>query len=499
MTRPMSAQHVERIDLAPGLSISRVVTGLWQIADMERDGRTLDLDRAARGDAALRRRRADDVRHGRSLRVGRGRRRASSARERRRPAACSCFTKWVPKPGPVTTAERARRRRPRRSRASRAERDRPAAVPRLELRRSELARRAVPPAGAEARGPHPPPRPHQRRHRAPATWSLASGIEVVSNQVCVLAARSARRGRGWRPFCAEHGVQLLAYGTRRRRLAHRALARRSPSRTGSARGTWSQMKYGRFIRAAGGWDALQRVLRAAAARGRAARRVDRQRGQPLRARAAGVAGVIVGARLGRARAHRRHAAAVRVRARPTTTARELEAALATLHADSRRLRRRVPQAAVPHRVRRPQPSPRRASRRRTQVRPRPTARDAVPQRHAVGAAGRLRARGARGQPHRRLGHDRHARPTASSAAAIRRRRRTSPSTRSRARCSRSAAALDDVVRTRVYVRHVGDWEAVARAHGERFGHIQPANTLVAAELIGDEYLVEIEAEAEIVG
>ena len=58
--------------------------------------------------------------------------------------------------------------------------------------------------------------------------------------------------------------------------------------------------------------------------------------------------------------------------------------------------------------------------------------------------------------------------------------------------------LDDVIQTRVYVRHVADWEVVARAHGERFGHIQPANTLIAADLIGDENLVEIEAEAEIV-
>lgn len=57
------------------------------------------------------------------------------------------------------------------------------------------------------------------------------------------------------------------------------------------------------------------------------------------------------------------------------------------------------------------------------------------------------------------------------------------------------AALTDVVRTRVYVRHVRDWEAVARAHGERFGRIQPANTLIGADLVGDEYLVEIEADA----
>ena len=55
--------------------------------------------------------------------------------------------------------------------------------------------------------------------------------------------------------------------------------------------------------------------------------------------------------------------------------------------------------------------------------------------------------------------------------------------------------LADVVRTRIFVNSVDDWEAVARAHGERFNDINPANTLVEAKLVGDGYLVEIEAEA----
>ena len=62
---------------------------------------------------------------------------------------------------------------------------------------------------------------------------------------------------------------------------------------------------------------------------------------------------------------------------------------------------------------------------------------------------------------------------------------------------RLGGALSDVVCTRVYVRDIADWEAVARVHGERFGPIRPANTLVQAALVGDDYLVEIEAEAVI--
>ena len=59
------------------------------------------------------------------------------------------------------------------------------------------------------------------------------------------------------------------------------------------------------------------------------------------------------------------------------------------------------------------------------------------------------------------------------------------------------ASLRDVVRTRVFVRRIEDWEAVARVHGERFGAVRPANTLVQAILVHPDLLVEIEAEAVI--
>ena len=59
------------------------------------------------------------------------------------------------------------------------------------------------------------------------------------------------------------------------------------------------------------------------------------------------------------------------------------------------------------------------------------------------------------------------------------------------------ATLGDVVRTRVFVRRIEDWDVVARVHGERFGSVRPANTLVQATLVHPDLLVEIEAEAVI--
>ena len=60
--------------------------------------------------------------------------------------------------------------------------------------------------------------------------------------------------------------------------------------------------------------------------------------------------------------------------------------------------------------------------------------------------------------------------------------------------------LEDVLRTRVYLADVADWEAVSRVHGRYFGEIRPANTLLqVGALVGDGYRVEIEAEAEVAG
>ena len=295
-------------------------------------------------------------------------------------------------------------------------------------------------------------------------------------------------------LCHAAGVRLLAYGT----IAGGWLSERwlgQPEPDWERTGTWSQMKYGRFIRAAGGWDRYQRVLAAAA-------RVAARHGVSI----ANVASrwvleqPAVARRhhrrpAGRAPAHRRHRCASSSFRLSDEDRQELDGArqaLTPIAGDCGDEYRTPPfltaSGDLSHHLE-SFPAPYEVRSGRGPL--------AVLQRHGVGTAGRLLTRGARRQPRARLGDDGHAprsghrRDRSRGASALRHRqdRRLAPLARARGWRTWSARG------STCDARPTG--KPVARAHGERFGRIQPANTLVVAELIGDEYLVEMEAEAEI--
>jgi len=494
MTNPNAP---ERTMLAPGLEISRLITGLWQVADMERGGKLLDQDRAASDlaayaaagfdtfDMADHYGSAEDIAGRFNRRLADGKVRTPSAS---RPAI---FTKWCPPPGAMTAD------------VVRAAVER--ALERLQTRRIDLlqfhwwtfqhpawldAMHELAKLQAEGLIAHLGTTNFDTDH----LHVLArEDIRVATNQVC-FSLLDRRAADDMSAFCAAEGVRLLAYGTLAGGLlTEKWLGKREP--TSEALTDWSTAKYKRFVDAIGGWDVLQAILQAVST-------VAQRHGISMANVASrwvleqpAVAGVIVGARLTE-REHRADNLRAFAFALDDADRALIGAALAgaqRLPGDCGSEYRRPPfltatgdlslhLASLP-KVYAASPIPDRPERLRLDTGS--VWEPICGYSRAVRIGDRIMVSGTTATH----GSGNIVCPGDPRGQAVYILDKITASLES------LGGAIEDVIKTRIFVRDQNQWEAIARVHGRYLGHIRPANTLVeVSSLVGD-YEVEIEAEA----
>jgi aryl-alcohol dehydrogenase-like predicted oxidoreductase/enamine deaminase RidA (YjgF/YER057c/UK114 family) len=480
---------IERTTLGASLSIPRIVTGLWQVADIERHGKTMDPDAGSAALAAYVRAGFDTfdmADHYGTAEIITGHLAARARRGESPPFRA--FTKWCPEPQAMSAAtvrggvDRARQRMqcdavdlmqfhwwtyddPRYLDA----------LHELARLRSEQLIREIGLTNFDA------------DHLG---LVLADGVPVVSNQVSLSLIDRRALGR-LSQVCLANDVRLLAYGTLCGGfLSERWLGASEPAGIAD----WSRMKYKRFIDAAGGWSVFQRILGAA-------HRVAQRHGVSVANVATrwvldqpAVAAVIVGARLTEAE-HRDDNARVFSFALDVDDHARLDEAMALaspIPGDCGDEYRRPPfltaSGDLSHHLSALEPfyaaeaMPRRPG--RTRVSTGSIWETVCGFSRAVRVDGRILVSGTTATHHdgRAIAPDDPAAQTVYILDKI------------AAALKALGGTLDDVVRTRVYIRDAAQWEAVSAVHGRYFVETRPANTLVEARLVGD-YLVEIEAEA----
>lgn len=483
-------QHDEYLtSLAPGLRISRVVTGLWQIADMERGERKVDLDGAARSmlpyvDAGFST--FDMADHYGSSEEIAGIFVTQHAGER----AVQYLTKWVPAPGGASrdTVREAIERALGRLKADR-----------LDLLQYHAWNYADPSYLDDLYFLKELKEEGMIAHLGLTNFDTAhlrivleAGIPVVSNQVCYSLLDQRAAGAMAR-LCSERGVRLLAFGTLAGGfLTERWLGQDEPAMDSLE--TWSQMKYKRYIDAAGGWAPFQALLHTL-------REVATRRGLSMAnvasryiLEAPAVAAVIIGARLGQSQHidSNRHLLDSALAEDDRAAIDDALGALTPIPGDCGDEYRKPPYLTASgdlshHIDALPAPYPSRPGPNgRTQALSGTVWEDLAGFSRAVRQGRRICVSGTTATHGDRvigIGD-----PVAQTHYVI---------DKIEGALQSLGAGLEHVLRTRIFIRRMEDWEAVARVHGERFGHVQPANTLVRAELVGEEYLVEIEAEAEL--
>lgn len=484
-----------RFTLAPGLEIARIVTGLWQIADIERNGRDLDPERGAdllADYAAAGYDTFDAADHYGSAESMIGRLNRGIEQGTRRLARPRALTKFSPLPGlmPVDIIADGLRR----------------ALRRMETRTIDLMQlhwwtfehpgyldalahfaRFCEEGAIRHIGLSNFDTPHLR-------LAVRHGLPIVSNQVS-LSLLDRRASGAMAQFCGQNGVSLLAYGT----LCGGFLSERWLGRPEPAMGDlkdWSRAKYKRFIDVTGGWPAFQRVLGAAAsiARKHGVSVANVATAWVLAQRAVGA--VIIGARLGEREYKHENAVSFEVALDAEDHAR-LEAAFAQTQkvpGDCGDEFRKAPFLTASGDL---------GEHLRGFPRVYAAKRDAArPDRLVLEPTSRWEQNAGYSLAHR-VGSQifvSATRATQGDRLVIAPDDVAAQATHILDKISAALAALggscDDVVRTRIYLAAIEDWRQVAQIHARYFGLARPATTLVeVSRLIGEDCRIEIEAEA----
>lgn len=477
---------IEYIELGTGLKISRVLTGLWQIADMERDGNKIDLVETAKSMASYSE--AGFTTFDMADHYGSAEEIAGLFQKSQKKNSIQLLTKWVPKPGQSTkqdvrvAVERSLKR---------------LQVEKIDLLQFHAWNYADPNWLDCLFWLQELKEDGIISHLGLTNFDTAhlrivvnSGIHVVSNQVC-FSLLDQRASKAMSILCLQHGVKLLAFGTVAGGfLSERWLNQSEPSNNQQL--TWSQMKYKRFIDTAGGWGKFQLLLNAIHTVAKRHNVSMSNIASRYMLEQPAVGGVIIGARLGKSE-HIEDSAQLFNFTLDENSKAEIQTAINLLNeipGDCGDEYRKPPfltaSGDLSHHIESIPPpyKSQTGSDGRIKVLSGTIWEDLAGFSRAVKRGNRILISGTTATHGSKSigGND----PAAQAHFAI---------DKIEGALQSLGGRLEHVVRTRIFVRNIHDWEPIARAHGERFKDIQPVNTLVKAELVGDEYLVEIEAEA----